>query len=293
MHRFVIALCCWATSLCAIASDVGVYIINMNDSEERAAKIFPLAQQMSYPVYRIEAVNGRLLSERDLENYQEKGAMRKRWPRSSMRPAEVGCSLSHIKAWKQFLDHDHEYALIFEDDTEFSPKQLEHIIEDLLRYKAYWDVCSLQGRYYRKRFALPIFSLGDHDLSMPYKSLYCAGAYVVSRKAAKAYLKDALPLQMPVDHYLYRDFPRGLLLMLVTPMPTDQDGVSEIDKNEKRGMQKDKELYYRIHRELFRMGNTFFLGCSWGRLGYRLCKEAILSFKETIWSYFSGLFSKK
>ena len=48
---------------------------------------------------------------------------------------EIGCYLSHYFAIQDFMESSSDYALILEDDIEFSPQELTSVIQDLLVVK--------------------------------------------------------------------------------------------------------------------------------------------------------------
>ena len=62
-----------------------------------------------------------------------------------MQPGEVGCALSHIKAWHRVATGDEERVLILEED--FTPiKPLSNLPEPNTWWPFQWDFCSL-GRW--------------------------------------------------------------------------------------------------------------------------------------------------
>lgn len=111
----------------------------------------------------------------------------------------VGCSLSHIEAWKHLQASHAPAYCIFEDDTElpvdFRPK-LEQLLKEL---PADWDAVHLQKR-----------SFANNDDCKPIPgsnfqhctSLMGSWAYLISRQGAEKLLKRCYPIEMHIDAYM-------------------------------------------------------------------------------------------
>lgn len=114
-------------------------------------------------------------------------------------PAELGCSLSHLSALKDFLATDEEYACVFEDDA-ISTKDLdlELLIKDIkamsLPKCLFFSLGGIQlkindavrGTILKQSIQdLPVLKIHPHY----YKKLSYAYAYVVDREMAELLLK--------------------------------------------------------------------------------------------------------
>ena len=90
-----------------------IYLISLAKDTKRRE----LLQQKfsSYDSFKlIDAVDGRELNAR--EYYKIISPSFKAYGKV-LSPAEVGCSLSHVKAYEAFLASEAKFALIFEDDV--------------------------------------------------------------------------------------------------------------------------------------------------------------------------------
>lgn len=114
-------------------------------------------------------------------------------------PAELGCSLSHVSALKDFLASDEQYACVFEDDA-VSTKDidLELLIKDIktmnLPNCLFFSLGGIQlklnnsvrGILQKESLQdLPVLKIHPHY----YKKLSYAYAYVVDREMAQLLLK--------------------------------------------------------------------------------------------------------
>lgn len=101
-----------------------IYLVSLDEDTQRRktlAKDFPLF----YPeIIRVSAVDGRKLSAKSFYN---KIINYYSTTKKLLSPAELGCTMSHIKALKQFLDSGNEYALILEDDVIGNDKNIDEI----------------------------------------------------------------------------------------------------------------------------------------------------------------------
>lgn len=91
------------------------FLISVDESGLRLNRFFT-NNHLSPSDFNILGVDGRKLSSIDYYNL----GVKKSFPPLS--PAELGCTLSHVKALKQFLESENDYALVLEDDVLFKEK---------------------------------------------------------------------------------------------------------------------------------------------------------------------------
>jgi len=126
------------------------------------------------------------------------------WPRDTSEQIKgtgaVGCYLSHLAVWREFLDTNEEHALILEDDLD--PTQISRLsqnIEWLMRREDQWDIGLLGW----------VGTLYD-----PHKGFIGAHAYIVSRYAAKMLVEESLPIRKQVD-FVINDLIRAKILTMM------------------------------------------------------------------------------
>lgn len=105
------------------------YVVNLDrstDRWERASRIF---KNLNIDIERISAVDGRKMSQLELQALRPEFKDRHFWLKE-MTPGEIGCYLSHIKAWETFLKTNEKWALIMEDDMELYENAKDFILED-------------------------------------------------------------------------------------------------------------------------------------------------------------------
>ncbi|MGK0188053.1 MAG: glycosyl transferase family 25 [Verrucomicrobiales bacterium] len=204
------------------------YIINLDSEKERWAFTEEMFAQTNFEVCRIPGVDGRQL-EFPMEEYSE-GLYRWFHGRST-NPGHVGCYLSHVKAIEAFLETDDQHALIGEDDVVLGA-DFEKVIESALKHSQHWNVMRLTGL--GNGHPMKVADLGNgYSLSVSLGRLKGTGAYLIDRETAKKWVKGLLPMRMPIDHAVDREWFFGLRGAYVTPWPasqTDTDFASAIQK---------------------------------------------------------------
>lgn len=224
-------------------NQIAVYLINLDRSPDRLEKITPLIKQLDYPTIRIPAVDARKMSDEDIRSYLKIEA----YKHIPFRAGEIGCYLSHLQTWKEFLASDFEFALILEDDIHFTPKIFKETITDVLSHKDKWDVCSFDmGQLNIKRTSLSYVHLNDNRSLVLYLSKpICAGAYIINKKAAQKYISHALPIKMAVDVYFTRSWELDIIFTGVEPRVAYQtlETPSHIQTNTPRIFGKDRNSF--------------------------------------------------
>lgn len=201
---------------------IGIFVINLDRSPERWEHTQNLIQGMQWPIKRIQAVDAKSLSKEIIQDVLDEKSFYKyrgRMPKLG----EIGCSLSHHKALTAFLETDLEYALILEDDLDFSPALIEKIALSATKVSHLWDVLALQlnHRGLPSQKALLDKASGSHLVEY-YGHIVESGAYIVNRKAAHLYLAKFFPVMLPFDYYFTREWEFGLKFRGVEPRPVQQ-----------------------------------------------------------------------
>lgn len=108
----------------------------------------------------------------------------------------LGCYLSHLELWKDFLQSEDEFLLVFEDDIDATnpmktASNIERGLQSLLE-KRDWDIGLLGWQMWTEKESV-FRTMG---------LFYGTQAYIVTRKAAEFFVRDALPSEMQVDTYM-------------------------------------------------------------------------------------------
>lgn len=196
---------------------IKTYVINLKDSVDRRQNV--LAELSKHPFMNyelVEAVDGRSLSQEDVEHLFDRQRFSWRFGREAM-PGEIGCTLSHRECYRKLLSSEEEFALILEDDVRFLAE--DNLVEDLIGTisgqmtgKAR-VVTFTRHHFYYSRGERPVG--GEYSLCRV-REAWGTCAYLVNRKAAAVLLKIEKPYFVADDYELMND--KGIRVEGVYPM---------------------------------------------------------------------------
>ncbi len=193
------------------------FVINLEAAADRLAHMQAMLAGTRFPMVRVPAVNGRALSF-PIPEYAE-GLYRWFHGRKS-NPGEVGCYLSHVAAFALFLERGGPHALICEDDITLGPN-FEEVVRAALASSSDWDILRLSGLGLRRGISLGELPHG-HELCVNLHRIKGTGAYLINRLAAQRLVTGLLPMRLPYDHALDREWFFGLRALAVFPFPASQ-----------------------------------------------------------------------
>jgi hypothetical protein len=112
----------------------------------------------------------------------------------------IGATLSHVSIWKQFLQGDSDYIVVFEDDTIVDQKALNYIDKLIPRLPSEWHMWLLgnHGGSFNGKPLIP----GDKKSWWQVTGFTGAHAYILSRKGAEILLEDPFPIETHIEYYI-------------------------------------------------------------------------------------------
>ena len=194
-------------------SNYHIYVINMRRSKDRRAKMIQQLRNCPIPWTIVDAVDGR--SKLPPGHIPIK---------SQLKPGEIGVFLSHLKAYKIFLENrDAKKAIIMEDDCElppgwwrnvtdvcdeYIPQVVDFVHLDKKLFNFYervgdsgdpqdlaWANATFPGKQHRS--LRPREVIRDHIIETgPELGLV---AYCINRRAAKVLVNSLSAINMPID----------------------------------------------------------------------------------------------
>jgi glycosyl transferase family 25 len=169
---------------------VPIYLVSLTQDIQRREALkqrFP----KNYPHFiHIEAVDGRQLTAKEYYNQTLDYFIKSN---RTMSPAELGCTLSHIRVLEGFIKTDSQYALILEDDIEGSDDDIQKIFSltqalmsnSLVLCGGQLDIKGKKYRFGKKTNIKELYEV--YPLSYPY--IYGTCCYVVTKKSANKILE--------------------------------------------------------------------------------------------------------
>jgi len=250
-----------------------LYVINLDRSGDRLARIGGLFSTMGLEFTRITAVDVRVLSDDALAQVQKCNI----WTQDLMR-GEIACFLSHARALQQFVDDNAPYGVIFEDDVELGRGAASLLKDDSwLENMAHKtgemiDLVKLEtsGKKLLLGQAIPIEDQDNFTLARLKSTHMLAAAYLISRPAAMRLLEMMQQQAAPFDHFLF-NFGLGIAqhftLYQLEPAIAIQAGLAstlEGERADKKQQAKSNRCFRQtLFREIRRLKNRAITGL-WG-----------------------------
>jgi GR25 family glycosyltransferase involved in LPS biosynthesis len=110
----------------------------------------------------------------------------------------VGCALSHIAVWQWLVDSNHDMVLVFEDDAVVPPNfvtRANQCIQEstILKDPKKWDLWLLGGIWD------DLTKIPGEETAFRIGSYVLFHAYVITKRAARMFLKDVYPIHAHID----------------------------------------------------------------------------------------------
>ncbi|QWD91011.1 glycosyltransferase family 25 protein [Polynucleobacter sp. MWH-Braz-FAM2G] len=199
-------------------SDIQVLVISLAGSYARQQKVSAELSRTSFQWRFLDAIRGSTLKTIP-DEYKPKKV--KNLLGFELTPNELGCFLSHKKAWQQCVDKNVP-TIIFEDDFYLLP-HFERAIYFLQNECNAWEAVRLQGLNEVPQKL--IFSNGDISLVRNIGDAVGATAYILKPSAAQTLINAASDIYEPLDHFLEHHQKHHLEFLAINPYPVGITGV--------------------------------------------------------------------
>jgi glycosyl transferase, family 25 len=205
----------------SLVSQIGVFVINLDQSRERWQHSATLFSSLGLPLQRVKGVDGTRLDLGDLDQVDHR--LHRQVFGADMGAGTLGCALGHHQAWQDFLASSFSLGLICEDDIDVADRQaFLDVLNDLVHHSALWDICNLHINH--RGAPLSLCQLSNGWTLCAYRlPVTGGGCYLLSRQAARQLLAKARPTGLPIDHYFARSWEFGLRFVGVERAPRAQD----------------------------------------------------------------------
>lgn len=191
------------------------FVINLDRSPARLAHISAQLGRLGIAFTRFAAIDGRDIDP-DATPLFSRPLYQRRHGKTPA-PCEIGCFLSHISVMRAFLEGDGQFCLILEDDAILS-EELPSVLHGLTRLAEEWNVALLYGNY--PGLPQPLARIDQsHELAGYLARQTGAVAYVVDRHAAATYVRELLPMSLPIDVDFDRAWDLNIRFRGVLPFP--------------------------------------------------------------------------
>ena len=173
-----------------------VYIINLNQDKDRRVYVEKELKRVGIDNYSfISAIDGSMLPQNDLDYYNSSN---KFWPKMS--PGQVGCSMSHVKLYKDFLNTKYDYALVLEDDISFRNNFNVSLIDDILFNnfpKNHIILLNEIATFFKKSR----FKISKNFNLVKVIKASCTSSYLIDKYAAEQLIRKNEPIRVFADDF--------------------------------------------------------------------------------------------
>ena len=189
-----------------------IFVANLKSDRARYDSICPQLVEIGFDWEIIDAIDGRLMSAQEYERVKASPSHFEEKYGRPMLPAELGCSLSHLKMYREFLKSEHDFAVFLEDDACLMPgfkdvvlalaeKKYEFVILGYpARSKFEVDLASWIDPIYKAQRVIGGFKVGRSTR----KKFFGSVGVFMSRQAAKKILELNSPVTtLADDHQLF------------------------------------------------------------------------------------------
>ena len=228
-----------------------VYIINLKQSTERKESILrEISKQNIKSFELIEAVDGNKLNNEELNlcTFKNKKNYNPWGPKLTY--SQIGCALSHIKIYKDFINSKYEYALILEDDAIFLDNftlNLQKFILNNLKFKKQIFFLSELKEFLKT----PIDNIEKYEV-VRVTNAFFTHSYFISKEAARSIIEFNYPIKTWADNFVLFKIYCGIELTGLNPYLLDQN---KKEFNSTIELKKKFKKHFLLKRFLYKIKN--------------------------------------
>ncbi|NNK79332.1 MAG: glycosyltransferase family 25 protein [Litoreibacter sp.] len=192
------------------------FVIHLARATGRRARVEELLRQSPYPAKILDACDGAKLSPADRTAvYPGTDLHVPRYP-FPLSDGEIGCFLSHRRAWERIVSEGLPHALILEDDVAVDPETFANAVGIAQAWIEKLGYIQFQVR----KLTVPSLTVAEDErarLVLPEVTPLRTSAQMVSRAAAETLLAATEQFDRPIDTFLQMRWDTGVKLHCVVP----------------------------------------------------------------------------
>ena len=194
---------------------ISAFVITLDRAVDRRPHARWIESNVPLPCLTLSAVDGKAMASDAVAGIYQRQIYDPRYPHSLCR-GEIGCFLSHRKAWQAIVDQKLDAALILEDDVTFDADRLREAIDFVVGSMVAGDYIQFQVR--DLDLSCPVVVGNEqHSLIQPRPAPLRTTAQIVTRAAAKRLLELTACIDRPVDAFLQLTWVTGVPIKVVQP----------------------------------------------------------------------------
>lgn len=228
--------------------DYQIFVISLEKSTERRRRVVEEFSNLDIQWEFIEAIDGSKLAKPPSGYFKKKVQRLQGYQLTSN---EIGCYLSHQKAWELVITNN-KITVILEDDFILSNLFVLGVNE-LIENEKYWDIVRLQGLY--SSDSINIKKLNHVNIVKNIGDPVGATAYILKPSIAKKLIEFSDEIYEPLDHYLEHESKHGIEMYATQPYLVENSGVvtTITDRPLREPVKGLKKIIRSINRQIDRM----------------------------------------
>lgn len=237
------------------ANDIQAFIIHLTRAKARRPQVDRILEACPVPAEVIEAVDGRALPAGEIQAVYSRNSLHApRYP-FELGFGEVGCFLSHRKAWQAIIDSGLEAGLVIEDDVEIDVPVFSQAFELAREHVRELGYIQFQTRPVKGQSTI-IAHNGDVSIVKPLVGQLRTSAQIVSAAHARLLLDLTGRFDRPVDSFLQMSWVTSRPLCCAVPPGisdrTSQSGGSTISQKKQLSDRLSREVKRFVYRSRIR-----------------------------------------
>jgi GR25 family glycosyltransferase involved in LPS biosynthesis len=195
------------------------FVIHLARAERRRPQVEALRDALPMPVHVVEAVDGRAMTPDEIASVYRPRLYRPRYP-FALGAGEIGCFLSHRKAWREIVARDLDAGLIVEDDVAVDAERLRRLLDLVGQVAGPADFVRFPQK--ERGEAGPVVGRGESGslLIEPVTPAFGTVMQIVGRDAAARLLDLTETFDRPVDVLLQMRWLHRIRIQSARPLVT-------------------------------------------------------------------------
>ncbi|WP_210797728.1 glycosyltransferase family 25 protein [Pseudoalteromonas ostreae] len=234
-----------------------IFLINLARSTERLANSQRQLAAHGLSFERIDAIDGAMLTQAQKEiNYSP--SLNKQTYHYPLSAGQIGCYLSHRKAWQTIVDRKLDYAIVLEDDF-ILDSSIDSAIKNIEQLPFAWQLIKLSAYQNRTRkIAYQVPLQFEQKLVIHKKLMTGCCASAISYQGAKQLLAATKTFARPVDCDLQHIWETKVAGYSLLPYPFSQDCEQVSDIKSRSNTREEKSFLARKGQQLSSAINNHF-----------------------------------
>lgn len=192
------------------------FVIHLERAMQRRPQVDRLLSDLPMPASVVDAVDGAALSQVEIDSVYRRNLWRPRYP-FELGKGEIGCFLSHRKAWREILDRGLDAGLIVEDDVAVEREALERTLGAIEATACPADFVRVPQKV-RGESGPVVASGAGCPIIRPNTPAYGMIMQVVGREAAARLLEITECFDRPVDAVIQMRWLHGARVLSTRPV---------------------------------------------------------------------------